>query len=302
MEECGPSGVFRAAFTTCAPGARSKPALPPPSGPWTVANVGPTESARAGRVRARGIDERRGRTEKCAATTDSCVVAAGDRADPPQRRRPTRMPVVLGGRHSPEARATRAPAALCRPSVAPPPGTRSGPPHGSGRRCRGSVDQAGLRRPGPRPAHPQSRSTREPQDSTLSGRHCHHRSQEQGADSAGTSALAPTHKGCGGHTTALPSPTAGCRLEGAVPQLLRGADQPDAMLGRLQAQGHTLPGDCRQRTHPPWASDSSSEAAQGLAAPRLEGLSTSGSPHGAPSSTWAQPRPPVGQTGHAHGH
>lgn len=40
--------------------------------------------------------------------------------------------------------------------------------------------------------------------------------------------------------TALPSATAGCRLEEAAPQLLGGADQPNAVLGRLQAQGHTF--------------------------------------------------------------
>lgn len=183
MEEYGPFGVFRVAFTISAPGARCKPALRPPSRPWTVANVGPMESARAGWVRARCTDERHGGTEKCASTTDSRVVAAGDRADPPQLCRPTRMPMVLGGRRSPEARATRAPAAALQ--------TQRGASALRTLRALPRVRAKMLWLCGPRwdfaalglglLIYRAGRSTRQPQDSTLGGHHCHHRPQEQGA-------------------------------------------------------------------------------------------------------------------------
>lgn len=154
--------------------------------------------------------------------------------------RPTRTPVGLGGAASPEARATRRLRLLCRLRRSLCPARARAPPAAPRQRRRGSVDLDGTSPPWASAAHLQSRGTREPQGSTLGGRHCHHCAQEQGTDRAGTPALAPTHTGCGGHMTASPSPTAGCPLEGAAPLLLGGGDQPNAILGGFQARGHTF--------------------------------------------------------------
>lgn len=173
-------------------------------------------------------------------TDDGGVATAGDRADPSQLCRPTRTPVGLGGAASPKARATRRLWLLCRLRRSLCPARARAPPTAPRQRRRGSVDLDGTSPPWASAAHLQSRGTREPQGSTLGGRHCHHCAQEQGTDRAGTPALAPTHTGCGGHMTASPSPTAGCPLEGAAPLLLGGGDQPNAILGEFQARGHTF--------------------------------------------------------------